>query len=161
MEPETLRTGREPRQCGHRPGDAKHAMIMNPLNLLTKGRAFQNLAERPGAYKILAKSGIPNFTSNKRAPTGTSCAPPPVAQPSLFEQPVVAAEAFVIDTPKAVTPPGRQVKAMESVKPAKAPQPSAPASPFAPPVKPAEKASARDTWKQTVTECKELMRRFV
>jgi len=45
---------------------------MNPLNLLTKGRTIRGLKERPGAYKLLEKSMLPNFSAAKGAsPTMT------------------------------------------------------------------------------------------
>jgi len=38
---------------------------MNPLSLLTKGRTIRGLKERPGAYKLLEKSILPNFSGAK------------------------------------------------------------------------------------------------
>ncbi len=38
---------------------------MNPLSLLTKGRTIRGLKERPGAYKLLEKSILPNFSTAK------------------------------------------------------------------------------------------------
>jgi hypothetical protein len=60
---------------------------MNPLRLLTKGRTIRGLKERPGAYKLLEKSVLPNFSGPKR-PVPTTPHPEPVnAQAALFEQP--------------------------------------------------------------------------
>jgi hypothetical protein len=62
-------------------------MIMNPLRLLTKGRTIRGLKERPGAYKLLERSVLPNFSGPKR-PAPTPLQPQLAkAQPALFEQP--------------------------------------------------------------------------
>jgi hypothetical protein len=43
---------------------------MNPFRLLTKGSTIGGLKERPGAYKLLEKSVLPNFAGPKlKAPT--------------------------------------------------------------------------------------------
>jgi hypothetical protein len=59
-------------------------MMMNPLNLLTKGRTILGLKERPGAYKLLEKGVVPNFSGPKRA--ATSQPEPDNAQTALFEE---------------------------------------------------------------------------
>jgi hypothetical protein len=72
---------------------------MNPLSLLTKGSTIRGLKERPGPYKLLDKSGLPNF-SGPKSPAPTTSHPEPEnrssgSQPALFEgpQPQSAAEA--------------------------------------------------------------------
>jgi hypothetical protein len=92
---------------------------MNPLRLLTKGRTIRGLKERPGAYKLLEKSMLPNFSGAKRpAPTPPN---PANAQSAILEQPPL----------KAMRPdPVPKVPAVPSV-PAPAPKP-APVPPKAP-----------------------------
>jgi hypothetical protein len=59
---------------------------MNPLRLLTKGRTIRGLKERPGPYKLLEKSALPNFSGPKRTVPTTPHAEPSVGQSALFEQ---------------------------------------------------------------------------
>ena len=101
---------------------------MNPLRLLTKGRTIRGLKERPGAYKLLAKSMLPNFSGAKH-PVPTPSAPhsqpqPQVAnvQPSIFEQPQVKPAT---PTPIKVGP----VNAAVTPAPKPIPLPEAPAAP--------------------------------
>ncbi|HEY3862456.1 MAG TPA: hypothetical protein VGO59_11250 [Verrucomicrobiae bacterium] len=56
---------------------------MNPLSLLTKGRTIRGLKERPGPYKLLTKSTLPNFSGAKSPVPITSH--PEVSQQALFE----------------------------------------------------------------------------
>jgi hypothetical protein len=59
---------------------------MNPLRLLTKGRTIRGLKERPGAYKLLEKSVLPNFSGVKRSVPTMPHAEPAIAHTALFEQ---------------------------------------------------------------------------
>ena len=52
---------------------------MNPLSLLTKGRTIRGLKERPGAYKLLEKSILPNFS-------GAKSASPTISHEGLFKE---------------------------------------------------------------------------
>jgi len=60
---------------------------MNPLSLLTTGRTIRGLKERPGAYKLLEKSMLPNFSGTKGAsPTISHMAPfEPQTEPERLE----------------------------------------------------------------------------
>jgi hypothetical protein len=59
---------------------------MNPLRLMTKGRTIRGLKERPGAYKLLEKSMLPNFSGAKR-PAATKPQPQAAsARPAVYEQ---------------------------------------------------------------------------
>jgi hypothetical protein len=126
---------------------------MNLICLLTKGRTFKDMADRPGAYKLLAGSALPKLMAVKQLPARWSHPAPQTVQTSLFEQP-----------PKTVQAP---VKACQSVAPpvgpVKPPQPVV--SPFAPDAKKdaetSKKPCTRDTWQQTVGFCKELVQQFV
>jgi hypothetical protein len=122
---------------------------MNPLCLLTKGRTFKDMASRPGAYKLLANSALPNFSKGKRRPAGLPHSAPPTDQTSLFEQPAKAVPAAVVEAPKIV------------VEPVEPPQPVISDSPFAEKAKTCKKPCARDTWKRMVGFCKGLIQRFV
>ena len=56
---------------------------MNALCLLTKGHTFREMADRPGAYKLLSSRALPKFMAG-----GRRLAPEPqTAQTTLFEQP--------------------------------------------------------------------------
>ena len=125
---------------------------MNPLSLLTKGNTFKSITERPGAYKLLANSGLPRFTANKRTAPELSPSAPQEGQASLFEQPAAAAKATLVDTPKAAAP---------AVEPVKRPNPFVSPRPTAQPVKPIGRPCASDTWKQAVALGKDLVRRFL
>jgi hypothetical protein len=127
-------------------------MIMNPLCLLTKGRTFKDMADRPGAYKLLAKSALPKFTAGKRPPSGLSNSAPQTVQTTLFEQSPAAVKAAVVETRNNEAPP---------VGPVKPSQPDVSQSPFAKDAKTSEKARARGAWQRTVSFCKGLVQRFV
>jgi len=60
---------------------------MNPLRLLTKGRTIRGLKERPGAYKLLEKSMLPNFSGAKRPAPTTPQPQPAKAKSAILEQP--------------------------------------------------------------------------
>jgi hypothetical protein len=82
---------------------------MNPFRLLTKGSTIGGLRERPGAYKLLAKSVLPNFTGPKR-PAPTMPQPEPAkAQPALVErcqpEPETPAPVSVVPVPAPVAAP--------------------------------------------------------
>lgn len=125
---------------------------MNPLCLLTKGRTFKDMADRPGAYKLLANRALPKFTAGKRPPSGLSQSAPQSAQASLFEQPPAAVKATVVEARKSVAPP------VETVKPS---QPVLSQSPFAQAAKTSKRACARGTWRRMASFCKRLVQRFV
>jgi hypothetical protein len=59
---------------------------MNPLRLLTKGRTIRGLKERPGAYKLLEKCAMPNFSGPKRLAPTTPHAEPASPPQAFFEQ---------------------------------------------------------------------------
>jgi hypothetical protein len=125
---------------------------MNPLCLLTKGRTFKDMADRPGAYKLLANSALPNFSKGKRRPAELPHSAPPTDQTSLFEQPAKAVQVAVVEAPKNVVAP---------VVPVEPTQPVVSQSPFAEKAKTYKKPCARDTWKRAVGFCKVLIQRFV
>ena len=125
---------------------------MNALCLLTKGRTFKDMADRPGAYKLLANRALPKFTAGKRPPSGLSHSAPQTVQTSLFEQPPTAVKAAVVEAHKSAAPP------VETVKPS---QPVVSKSPFAKDAKISQKACARGTWRRTASFCKRLVQRFV
>jgi hypothetical protein len=127
-------------------------MIMNPLCLLTKGRTFKDMADRPGAYKLLANRALPKFTAGRRAPSGPLHSAPQTAQTSLFEQPPAAVKATVVEARKSAAPP------VETVKPS---QPVVSKSPFAQDAKTSKMACARGVWRRSVRFCKRLIQRFV
>ena len=127
-------------------------MIMNPLCLLTKGRTFKDMADRPGAYKLLANRALPKFTAGRRPPSGPSHSAPQTAQTSLFEQPPAAVKATVVEARKSAAPP------VETVKPS---QPVVSKSPFAQDAKTSKMACARGVWRRSVSFCKRLVQRFV
>jgi hypothetical protein len=55
---------------------------MNPISLLTKGRTIRGLKERPGRYKLLCDSALPNFSGPKNLfPTTTHPEPEKVQPP--------------------------------------------------------------------------------
>jgi hypothetical protein len=53
---------------------------MNQISLLTKGRTIRGLKERPGHYKLVGKSVLPNFSGPK------SPAPTTIHQEGLFQK---------------------------------------------------------------------------
>ena len=109
------------------------------------------MADRPGAYKLLANSALPKFTAGRRLSSALSHSAPQTAQTSLFEQPPAAVKAAVVEARKNEAPPVGPVK----------PSPSAVSqSPFAQDAK-TSRACARDIWKRTVSFCKGLVQRFV
>ncbi len=60
---------------------------MNPFRLLTKGSTIGGLKERPGAYKLLAKTALPNFSGTKRpTPPTTSHPEPAKTKPAIFKR---------------------------------------------------------------------------
>jgi len=59
---------------------------MNPMSLLTKGRTIGGLKGRPGRYKLLCNSALPNFSAAKGAIPTTTHVEPEKAQAALFEQ---------------------------------------------------------------------------
>jgi hypothetical protein len=59
---------------------------MNPFRLLTKGSTIGGLRERPGAYKLLEKSGLPNFSAPKRPAPTTPHSEPSSGQRGLFRR---------------------------------------------------------------------------
>jgi hypothetical protein len=123
---------------------------MNPLCLLTKGRTFKDMADRPGAYKLLAGSTLPKFMASKRPASRWSHPVPQTAQASLFEQPAKEVKAPVVAPP------------VEPVKPS---EPAVLPGPFAQAAikdeKISEKPCATGTWKRMVSFCKESVQRFV
>jgi hypothetical protein len=125
---------------------------MNPLCLLTKGRTFKDMADRPGAYKLLAKGSVPKFSAGKRPPASLADSTPQTAQTSFIEQPPMAVNAAIIEARASVAPPVGTVKPF---------QPVVPQSPFAPAAKTSGIASARGAWQPTVSYCKGLVQRFV
>ena len=131
-------------------------MTMNPLCLLSKGRTFKDMTERPGAYKMLASSALPKYTAGKRPPSRRPHPAPQTAQTSLFEQPPKAVKATVVEAPRGALP------LVEAVKPS---QPAVSRSPFAEAAKKDDKTSgkpsATGTWKRTTRFCKELMQHLV
>jgi len=64
---------------------------MNPWSLLTTGHTIRRLKERPGAYKLLDKTIVPNFSGPKSPIPTTPHREPesalPVLQTALFEEP--------------------------------------------------------------------------
>jgi hypothetical protein len=66
-------------------------MTMNPMSLLTKGRTIGGLKGRPGRYKLLCNSALPNFSAAKGAIPTTTHAEPEKAQAAFFEQPKTVA----------------------------------------------------------------------
>jgi len=125
---------------------------MNPLCLLTKGRTFKDMADHPGAYKLLASRALPKFAASRRPPSELAHSAPQRAQTSLFEQPPAAVKAAVVEAPKIVALP------VETVKPS---EPGLSQSPFAQAARTPEKACARGTWRRTASFCKRLVQRFV
>ena len=128
---------------------------MNPLCLLTKGRTFKDMADRPGAYKLLAGSALPKLMPGKRPPSRWAHpAPPKAAQKSLFEQRPKPVPSPVVEARKSVVPP---------MEPIKRPKPMV--SPFAQDyikdVNPAAKPCTGGSWKRTVALGKIWLRRFV
>jgi hypothetical protein len=65
---------------------------MNPISLLTKGRTIGGLKERPGRYKLLGNSVLPNFSGPKNPFPTTTHPMPEKAQSGHFDQPRKAAE---------------------------------------------------------------------
>src|SRR5271156_1864268 len=122
---------------------------MNPLCLLTKGRTFQDMADRPGAYKLLAGSVLPKLMAGKRPPSRWSQPAPQTTQASLFEQPPKTVQAPVVEAPQSVAPP------------AEPPKPIISKSPFAQGADISKRPLARGTWLRTVGFYKKLVRRFV
>src|ERR1700733_12676467 len=59
---------------------------MNPISLLTKGRTIGGLKERPGRYKLLGNSVLPNFLGTKNPFPTTPHAEPEKTQTSPLEQ---------------------------------------------------------------------------
>ena len=57
---------------------------MNPFRLLTKGSTIGGLKERPGAYKLLAKTVLPNFSGTKRPTPPTTSPPEPAKTQTAF-----------------------------------------------------------------------------
>jgi len=81
---------------------------MNPFRLLTKGSTIGGLRERPGAYKLLEKSVLPNFAGPKlKAPT-TPHSESASRQSSIFKRlqpkPERAAPICVAPLPAPVPP---------------------------------------------------------
>jgi hypothetical protein len=64
---------------------------MSPMNLLTKGRTIGGLKERPGRYKLLGNSVLPNFSGSKNPFPTTPHPEPEKAQPARIAQPRPAA----------------------------------------------------------------------
>jgi hypothetical protein len=56
------------------------------MNLLTKGRTIGGLKERPGRYKLLGHSVLPNFSGPKNPFPTTPHPEPEKAQPAPIEQ---------------------------------------------------------------------------
>ena len=110
------------------------------------------MADRPGAYKLLANRALPKFTAGRRPPSGLSHSAPQTAQASLFEQPPTAVKATVVEARKSAPLP------VETVKPS---QPVVAESPFAQDVKTSEKACALGFWRRMASFCKGLVQRFV
>jgi hypothetical protein len=92
---------------------------MNPFRLLTKGRTIRGLRERPGAYKLLERSVLPNFSGPKRPAPTTRHPKPANAQSALFEQP----------QPKPETPAPVSVAPVPAPVPAPAPVKDQPSKP--------------------------------
>jgi hypothetical protein len=123
---------------------------MNPICLLTKGRTFKDMADRPGAYKLLARSALSNFAAGKRPTPRYSHSVPKTSQTTLFEQPKAAVKAAVVEAGKSATPP---------VVPANPPQ--SVISPFAPIAKKPETPYVRDTYNRTTRYCKWWVKRYI
>jgi len=78
---------------------------MNPFRLLTKGSTIGGLKERPGAYKLLEKSVLPNFSGAKRAAPPTTPHPEPAnTQPAFFKR--LQAKAVKTVAARVVPAPG-------------------------------------------------------
>jgi len=132
---------------------------MNLLCLLTKGRTFKDMADRPGAYKLLDSSTLPKYGAAKRLPSRWSHSAPQTAQASLFDQQPKTVKPTVVEAHKSVTPP---VEPVEPVKPSVS---VASPSPFAQVAKKEAKTSempfARGTWNRTVKFCRAIVQRFI
>jgi len=65
---------------------------MNPMSLLTKGHTIGGLKERPGRYKLLCNSVLPNFSGPKNPFPTTPHPVPEKAKSAFFGQPKPAPE---------------------------------------------------------------------
>lgn len=76
---------------------------MNPLNLLTKGRTFKGLKDRPGVYKLPARSTLPNFSALKgheaASRPAVEVSPPFSPLPNLFGAKISAALSPALEPP--------------------------------------------------------------
>jgi hypothetical protein len=92
---------------------------MNPFRLLTKGRTIRGFRECAGAYKLLEKSGLPNFSGPKHPAPKTPHREHANAQPTLVEQP----------QPKLETPARVSVAPVPAPVPTPAPVKNQPSKP--------------------------------
>jgi hypothetical protein len=145
---------------------------MNPISLLTKGRTFQDMADRHGEYKMLENSGLPKSMPPRKkaapavshpvpqiapareiAPVHEVAQTPEVAETTLFDKPAPTAPAKdpLVVVPTVIAPAIDPITPVQSAAP----------NPFAAVPKKTEKLSFRILYRKAALFCKRLVQRFI